>query len=168
VLVAAALAPVLALAPLPAGAADTISTASLTAHFADRQITPDQTSVLTFTITNDQPRPMSGLGFRQPMPTNLEVSSYGLRKNCGSPTVTGVHTLKVARVLVAPNAVCTIEVVVLPAAEGTFEVSPQKDATITGDLIPGQGDVLRVRTEEPCADPAAVLCAVGVRPTAPN
>jgi hypothetical protein len=154
--------------PSVARAGTTTPTAALTAAFADRQITPDETSVLTFTITNGGLAALPGLGFRQPMPKHLEVTSYGLRKNCGSPTVTGVHTLKVAGLTIAPQSVCTVEVVVMPSAEGMFEVSPEKNARITGNLTPGQGDVLRVRNARACADSIEFLCTLPLNPAEPR
>jgi hypothetical protein len=155
--------------PSPAGAADTMPTASLTAKFADRQIDPGDTSVLTFTITNEGPRVLRHLGFVQPLPKDLVVTAYGLRKDCGGAVmVSGVHAVRTSDLNVAPATVCTVEVVVSPTVEGTFEVSPQKNATITGNLIPGQGDVLRVRQDATCESAIAVICSLPMRPAAPK
>src|SRR4029077_16808274 len=121
---------------------------------------PAHPSLLTFSITTGKQNVRAGLGFQQPMPKNLEVTSYGLRKDCGSPTVTGTHLLKVSGISVAPQSICTVDVVVMPAAEGVFEVSPQKDAGISGNLVPGEGDVLRVRDAQACANSIELLCTL--------
>jgi len=155
-------------APTVGRAAVVTPTATLTAKFVDRQITSDQTSILTFSITNSQQNVLARLGFQQPMPKNLDVTSYGLRKNCGSPRVTGVHLLKVSGITVAPQSICTVDVVVMPAAEGLFEVSPQKDARIRGNLVPSDGDVLRVRDARACANSVELLCTLPLRPAAPH
>ncbi|HEY3604580.1 MAG TPA: hypothetical protein VGL04_07890 [Sporichthyaceae bacterium] len=154
--------------PSPAGAADTMPTASLTAKFADRQVDPGDTSVLTFTITNEGPRVLRHLGFVQPLPKDLVVTAYGLRKDCGGGVmVSGVHAVRTSDLNVAPATVCTVEVVVSPTVEGMFEVSPQKNATITGNLIPGQGDVLRVRQDPTCESALAAVCSLPMRPAPP-
>jgi hypothetical protein len=161
----------LSVAPVaaPAHAAATMPTASLTARFADRQVDPGNTSVLTFTITNEGQQALAHLGFVQPLPKYLDVTSYGLRKNCGDGVIVrGVREVRTSNLNVAPETVCIVEVVVSPTTEGIFEVSPQKDATTTGDLIPGQGDVLRVRRDPACASAVTVICSLPMRPAPPH
>jgi len=146
----------------PAGAGTTVPTALLTASFADRQITPGDTSMLTFTIATNTDYGLSGLGFVQPLPHNMDVTGYALRQNCGRPVVSGVRAVKVVALDVAPNAVCTVEVIVAATVEGDFEVSPQDNAATTGNLIPGHGDVLHVRSSSPCTSlVAALMCPAG-------
>jgi len=136
-------------------------------------------SVLTFTITNPFPAPITGVNFTDPLPTSpgamVVASPTGAAtSNCGTPTFSpaiGASSLSFSNGTVPSNGSCTVRVTVTMPSTGTYN-------NTSGNLFIGTRDTgnsanasLTVNTNPPAPPP---VCGVAVATwnmgtgTAPN
>lgn len=95
-----------------------------------KSFTPSSTivngiSVLTITLSNPNPGPLSGYNFTDPLPANLIVATPAAYSTfgCGTPTfapTAGATSLSFSNGTVAADSTCTISVNVTPTAAGPF------------------------------------------------
>ncbi len=93
--------------------------------FTPSSTTVNGISVLTITLSNPNPGPLSGYNFTDPLPAGLQVAATpsASTSGCGSPTfapAAAATSLTFSNGTVAASSTCTISVNVTPTTAGPF------------------------------------------------
>jgi hypothetical protein len=117
---------------------------TLTKSFADSEIQLFNNTALSFTLTNPNTFPLTGLAFTDTLPPGLVVATTYTIGTCGGGTITaigGTNTISLSGATLAASATCTFSVRVTGTAIGVLtnttstvtsnEAAPGTPATAT-------------------------------------
>jgi hypothetical protein len=108
--------------------------------FSPATIAPNGSSTLTYTISNGNAIPFTGLAFTASLPTGLTVASpSNLTDTCGG-AATGT-TLAGGWILNGPGATCSVSVNVTASAVGNYSASANVSSSINGAGNPGSASL---------------------------
>lgn len=122
--------------------------------FAPKTVTVGSQAVLTFTLTNPNAAPLSGVAFTDPLPPGMTVASPPDASNsCGAvftPTA-GANSLSFSGGTIPANGFCTVQVkVTAPATPGSYtNTSSGLSTPVTGLGAPAASDTLTVIDHTP-------------------
>ncbi len=113
-----------------------------TLAFTPSTIPLSGSSVMSYTITNPNSTiTLTGIGFTQTLPSNLKIATpTGFTGSCGGGTITaaaGGSSLSLGGATLAPGAVCSFSVRVVPLSAGTAVTSTGNISSTNGGLGPG-------------------------------